>query len=99
MRFRSCLALALLALLLQVPAVLAQAPDGLALRAVRSYRPDNGGQTRVRVLIQVPLSIMEPGPTGAAYTVGVKVQDQAGITLHTDSWRTHFSARSYSHPG
>ena len=99
MRFRSCLALALLALPLQVPAVLAQAPDGLALRAVRSYRPDNGGQTRVRVLIQVPLSIMEPGPAGAAYLVGVKVQDQAGITLHTDSWRTHFSLAAIRTPG
>ena len=99
MRFRSCFALALLALFLQVPAVLAQAPDGLALRAVRSYRPDNGGQTRVRVLIQVPLSIMEPGPAGAAYMVGVKVLDQAGITLHTDSWRTHFSLAAIRTPG
>ena len=81
MRFRSCCALALLALFLQVPAVLAQAPDGLALRAVRSYRPDNGGQTRVRVLIQVPLSIMEPGPAGAAYMVGVKVPPVRGSSL------------------
>ncbi len=99
MRFRSCLALALLALLVQAPAVLAQAPDGLSLRAVRSYRPENGGQTRVRVLIQVPLSVMEPGPTGAVYLVGVKVTDQAGITLHTDSWRTRFSAAAVRTPG
>lgn len=99
MRFRSCLALALLALPLQVPALLAQAPDGLSLRAVRSYRPENGGQTRVRVLIQVPLSIMEAGPAGASYLVGVKVTDQAGITLHTDSWRTRFSAAAIREPG
>lgn len=99
MRFRSCLALALLAISLQVPTVLAQAPDGLALRAVRSYRQDNGGQTRVRVLIQVPLSIMDAAPSGAAYTVGVKVLDQAGITLHTDSWRTHFSLAAIKAPG
>jgi GWxTD domain-containing protein len=87
-RFRSCLALALLAISLQVPAVLAQAPEGLSLRAVRTYRPDNGGQTRVRVLIQVPMAIMEPGARGVSYQVAVKVSDQAGITLHTDSWRT-----------
>jgi GWxTD domain-containing protein len=68
--------------------VLAQAPEGLSLRAVRTYRPDNGGQTRVRVLIQVPMSVMEPGPRGVSYQVAVKVSDQAGITLHTDSWRT-----------
>ena len=61
MRFRSQLALALLTLCLQVPVLLAQSTDGLSLRAVRTYRPDNGGQTRVRVLIQVPMSIMEPG--------------------------------------
>jgi GWxTD domain-containing protein len=88
-RFRSWFALALLALPNQVPALLAQQPaDGLSLRAVRSYRAENGGQTRVRVLIQIPLSIMEPGPQGVSYLVAVKVADQAGITLHTDSWRT-----------
>lgn len=91
MRFRSSLALALLALLLQVPTVLAQAPEGLSLRAVRTYRPENGGQTRVRVLIQVPMSIMEPGARGVSYQVAVKVADQAGITLHTDSWRTRIA--------
>jgi len=98
-RFRSWLALALPVLFVQAPAALAQTPDGLSLRAVRSYRPDNGGQTRVRVLIQVPLSVMEAGPTGAAYLVGVKVTDQAGITLHTDSWRTRFSAAAIRAPG
>ena len=88
MRFRSQLALALLTLCLQVPVLLAQAPDGLSLRAVRTYRPEQGGQTRVRVLIQVPMSIMEPGTQGVSYLVAVKVADEAGITLHTDSWHT-----------
>lgn len=88
MRFRSQLALALLTLCLQVPVLLAQTTEGLSLRAVRTYRPDNGGQTRVRVLIQVPMSIMEPGAQGVSYLVAVKVADQAGITLHTDSWHT-----------
>ncbi len=101
MRFRSnlALALALLALFVQAPAMLAQVTDGLALRAVRSYRPDNGGQTRVRVLIQVPLSFMESGSSGGAYLVGVKVLDQAGIKLHTDSWRQHWSTASIRTPG
>jgi GWxTD domain-containing protein len=31
---------------------------------------------------------MEPGARGVSYQVAVKVADQAGITLHTDSWRT-----------
>lgn len=88
MRFRSWFALALLALFVQVPVVQAQAPEGLSLRAVRSYRPENGGQTRVRVLIQIPLTVMEAGRSGVSYRVGVKVTDQAGITLHTDVWRT-----------
>jgi GWxTD domain-containing protein len=88
-RFRSWLALALLTLCLQAPAVLAQATDGLSLRAVRSFRPENGGQTRVRVLIQVPLSVLQRGRAGVSFQVGVKVTDQAGITLHTDAWRTH----------
>jgi GWxTD domain-containing protein len=34
------------------------------------------------------MSIMEPGARGVSYQVAVKVADQAGITLHTDSWRT-----------
>ena len=88
MRIRSWLALALLTLCLYAPAVLAQATDGLSLRAVRSYRPENGGQTRVRVLIQIPLSVLQRGRAGVSYQVGVKVTDQAGITLHTDAWRT-----------
>jgi GWxTD domain-containing protein len=91
-QFRSCLALALLTLSLQVPAALAQATDGLSLRAVRSFRQENGGQTRVRVLIQIPLSVLEPGRVGITYQVGVKVTDQAGITLHTDAWRTRIKA-------
>ncbi len=99
MRFRSLSALALLALLFGPPVLRAQAPEGLSLRAVRSYRPDNGGQTRVRVLIQVPLSVMVAGPSGAVYLVGVKVTDQTGITLHTDSWRTRFSAAALNVPG
>ena len=98
MRFRSWLALALMALSLQVPVLLAQSPEGLSLRAVRSYRPENGGQTRVRVLIQIPLAIMEIGPGGLSYLMGVKVADQAGITLHTDSWRTRI-ARPTRGPG
>lgn len=100
-RFRSFLALALAPLLLQAAPLLAQTPDGLSLRAIRSYRADNGGQTRVRVLIQVPLSIMEAGPgnTGANYTVGVTVSDQAGITLHKDAWKTKFSSAAIKQLG
>ena len=100
-RFRSLLALALAQILFQVPLALAQSPEGLSLRAIRSYRAENGGQTRVRVLIQVPLSIMEAGPgnTGANYTVGVTVSDPAGITLHKDAWKTKFSSAAISQIG
>ena len=34
-----------------------------------------------------------------SYLVAVKVADQAGITLHTDSWRTRIPGRRRAIPG
>jgi GWxTD domain-containing protein len=81
------------ALLAALPAALAaQAPETLALRAVRYYRADNQGQTRVRVLIQIPYLFMEPGAGQLSYQVSVNVADAQGLTLHSDAWRNHAPA-------
>jgi GWxTD domain-containing protein len=72
--------------------ILGQARETLAVRPVRSYRADNNGQTRVRTLIQVPLGFLEPAGNALTYEVAVKVADQAGVALHTDSWRSHAPA-------
>jgi GWxTD domain-containing protein len=84
-------AMAVLAGPTQVPA-----PDnGLILRAVRSYRADQG-RTEVNAFVQVPYAVLEPsgeGNTGTlSYKVGVKVTDSTGLTLLQQSWQNHAPA-------
>lgn len=86
---RRAFVLALAASIPPIGQVHAQATDGLSVRPVRYYRADANGQTRVRTLIQVPLSFMEPASGRLTYGVNVKVTDQAGIQLHTDNWWSH----------
>ncbi|HKT60265.1 MAG TPA: GWxTD domain-containing protein [Gemmatimonadales bacterium] len=72
------------------------APDGgLILRAVRSYRAEQG-RTEVNAFVQVPYAVLEPsgeGNTGTlSYRVGVKVTDSTGLTLLQQSWQNHAPA-------
>lgn len=74
----------------------APAPDGgLILRAVRSYRAEQG-RTEVNAFVQVPYAVLEPsgeGNTGTlSYKVGVKVTDSTGLTLLQQSWQNHAPA-------
>jgi GWxTD domain-containing protein len=71
-------------------------PDaGLILRAVRSYRAEQG-RTEVNAFVQVPYAVLEPtgeGSTGVlSYRVGVKVTDSTGLTLLQQSWQNHAPA-------
>ncbi|MGH7658005.1 MAG: GWxTD domain-containing protein, partial [Gemmatimonadales bacterium] len=70
------------------PAI-AQAEDGVAVRAARFYRAE-GNQTRVRAFVQVPLSLMTPtvsGPAGTiTYRIMVQVRDSSGLKLLEDAW-------------
>lgn len=76
-----------------------QSPDaadaGLILRAVRSYRAEQG-RTEVNAFVQVPYDVLEPtgeGNTGSlSYRVGVKVTDSTGLTLLQQSWQNHAPA-------
>ncbi len=76
-----------------VPGTLAaQTAESLDLRALRFYRAENQGQTRVRMLIQIPYAFMEPSGGQLSYQVAVKVLDGQGLTLHSDNWRNHAPA-------
>jgi GWxTD domain-containing protein len=71
-------------------------PDaGLILRAVRSYRAEQG-RTEVNAFVQVPYDLLQPtgeGNTGSlSYRVGVKVTDSTGLTLLQQSWQNHAPA-------
>lgn len=85
---------ALLAACLLLPRLVAAqaATESLALRALRYYRAENQGQTRVRMLIQIPYAFMQPAGNQLSYQVGVKVLDAQGLTLHSDAWRNHAPA-------
>ena len=83
----------LLAACAMLPAVArAQVAESLDLRALRYYRAENQGQTRVRMLIQIPYAFMEPTAGQLSYQVAVKVLDAQGLTLHSDAWRNHAPA-------
>jgi len=75
----------------QVPAT----DGGPVLRAVRSYRAEQG-RTEVNAFVQVPYAMLEPsgeGNTGTlSYRVGVKVTDSTGLTLLQQSWQNHAPA-------
>lgn len=72
-------------------------PDGssLVLRAVRSYRADQG-RTEVNAFVQVPLVLMEPTSTTSngtlSYQVAVKVTDSTGLKLLEQAWQNHAQA-------
>ncbi len=66
-------------------------PDtDLILRAVRSYRAEQG-RTEVNAFVQVPYMLMQPtssGPEGRlSYRVEVRVTDSTGLKLLEQSWQ------------
>jgi GWxTD domain-containing protein len=67
----------------------------LILRAVRSYRAEQG-RTEVNAFVQIPMILMEPsgdGSTGAlSYRVSVKVTDSTGLKLFQQEWQNHAPA-------
>ena len=87
-----------LALLASVagPGDLPGQPDtDLILRAVRSYRAEQG-RTEVNAFVQVPYMLMQPttsGPEGRlSYRVEVRVTDSTGLKLLEQSWQNHATA-------
>jgi GWxTD domain-containing protein len=71
-------------------------PDGdLILRAVRSYRAEQG-RTEVNAFVQVPYMLMQPTSSGPearlSYRVEVKVTDSTGLKLLEQSWQNHATA-------
>jgi GWxTD domain-containing protein len=82
----------LLAAALSLPVVRSvadQSDSSLVVRAVRFYRAEQK-QTRVKGLVQIPLSaISAPEGSGpSSYTVTVRVADSTGLTLYQQSWRS-----------
>jgi hypothetical protein len=67
----------------------------LVLRAVRSYRAEQG-RTEVNAFVQVPYMLMQPTSSGAegtlSYKVEVKVADSTGLKLLEQSWQNHAHA-------
>ena len=88
-------ALAALAALTGPPEPPRQSDADLILRAVRSYRAQQG-RTEVNAFVQIPLVLMEPtgeGPNGAlSYNVAVKVTDSTGLKLLEEEWQNHARA-------
>lgn len=87
---------ALVAMTALAPARQGPTPEaGLILRAVRSYRAEQG-RTEVNAFVQIPYAILEPtgeGNTGSlSYRIGVKVTDSTGLTLLQQAWQNHASA-------
>ena len=88
-------ALAILAGLARVGEVQRQPDVNLVLRAVRSYRAEQG-RTEVDAFVQVPYMVLEPttdGSTGIlSYRVAVRVADSTGLTLLQQAWQNHAPA-------
>jgi GWxTD domain-containing protein len=88
-------ALAALAALTGPPEPPRQPDADLILRAVRSYRAEQG-RTEVNAFVQIPLLLMQPtveGPSGAlSYKVAVKVTDSTGLKLLHEEWQNHARA-------
>jgi GWxTD domain-containing protein len=86
-------ALAALAALAGPPA--GQTDADLILRAVRSYRAEQG-RTEVNAFVQIPLLLMQPsveGPDGVlSYKVAVKVTDSTGLKLFHEEWQNRTRA-------
>jgi GWxTD domain-containing protein len=78
------------------PGQLPRQPDAdLILRAVRSYRAEQG-RTEVNAFVQVPYMLMQPTSAtqeGAlSYRVEVRVTDSTGLKLLEQSWQNHAAA-------
>ena len=60
----------------------------VVLRAVRFYRADQD-RTRVKGLVQIPFSLLQPTRPGgeSSYTVSVRVSDSTGLALYQQSWQ------------
>jgi len=88
-------ALAALAALTGPPELPGQLDADLILRAVRSYRAEQG-RTEVNAFVQIPLILMEPagdGPKGVlSYRVSIKVTDSTGLKLFQQDWQNHAPA-------
>jgi GWxTD domain-containing protein len=85
-------ALAALTVLGRVGEIPNQPDVGLILRAVRSYRAEQG-RTEVNAIIEVPLMALEPTAEGSegtmSYRVAVRVTDSTGLTLLQQGWQNH----------
>ena len=66
-----------------------QREPGVVLRAVRFYRADQD-RTRVKGLVQIPFSLLQPTRPGgeSSYTVSVRVADSTGLALYQQSWQS-----------
>jgi GWxTD domain-containing protein len=88
-------ALVALAALTGPPEAPRQPEADLILRAVRSYRAEQG-RTEVNAFVQIPLLLMEPTAEGAqgalSYKVTVKVTDSTGLKLLQQEWQNHARA-------
>ena len=88
-------ALAALAALTGPPETPRQPDADLILRAVRSYRAEQG-RTEVNAFMQIPLMLMAPTLDGAegalSYKVTVKVTDSTGLKLFQQEWQSHARA-------
>jgi GWxTD domain-containing protein len=67
-----------------------QNDSGLTVRALRFYRADSK-QTRVKGLVQIPLSMVTPAGAGGggSYKVSARVADSTGLTLFHQEWVNH----------
>src|SRR5438309_168791 len=78
-----------------------QESAGVAVNAVRYYRP-SGGQTLVDVFCRVPLVLVGPvggEGSGGRYRFAVTVRDSAGLPLVTQNWSQEVPARLLNAPG
>lgn len=91
-RFASSVVFAAMAGAFPLVSPVSQTDPSLIVRTVRFYRPDQD-RTRVKGLVQIPYSILEPsGSTGPrGYTVAVRVRDSTGLTLFQQAWQSRVS--------
>jgi GWxTD domain-containing protein len=84
------LVLAIVPVLPSLGFVADQRDTGVVLRAVRFYRADQD-RTRVKGLIQIPLSFLQPTQNGgkSSYLVSVRVADSTGLALYQQSWQSN----------
>jgi GWxTD domain-containing protein len=64
-----------------------QRDTNVVLRAIRFYRADQD-RTRVKGLVQIPLSFLRSASGESSYNVAVKVSDSTGLALYQQSWQS-----------